>query len=184
MELHSSCRAAGHPCSPQHFDAQMLQSAFPDFRTRFDMCFMTIRNPFYRFLSEYNYRRRLWQHNKPRAAQEVFCSFEDWGRGIVRALRNTPSHLGNHLLPQHRFFLPGMRVYRMEHELPRLAADLSRMLKIEPPIHFPHLNRSAGILPSPHYPDALASFVRQYYAADFEMFGYSTVLNHEEPACR
>ncbi len=155
----------GLPCVPQHFHGALIEQLFaPGF---FDYSFCVPRNPYWRLLSEYNYRmgHRKWPWRLlPRPG------FALWVRRSLSRYDRNPYLYSNHLRPQVAFRIAGTEAFRLEDQQPALIARLSALGGLPPPAELPRTNASTplalGIDP------ATAALIHQFYRADFETFGY------------
>lgn len=154
-------------CSPQHMHAEMLQLMFH--LERFDLIFMTVREPLARFRSEYSMRHK---HDlKPDSAL-----VDAWTQRAFRQYDKNPFRFDNHLRPQSQFLLPGTEVYKLEHGLDRMAADLRDRFGLDLADEIPHRlarAKKSGI-PSEkvEISPATEQRVREFYREDYEQFGY------------
>lgn len=152
------------PCVPQHFHGAMIEALFaPDF---FDYSFCVPRNPYWRLLSEYNYRmghRHFpWRHLPA-------PSFARWVRRSFARYRANPFLYSNHIRPQVAFRIAGTEAFRLEDQQDALLARLSGIGGLEPR-SLPHTNAS-----TPRATDidpATAKLIYAFYREDFEAFGY------------
>jgi len=153
-------------CSPQHMHAALLEEVL---RVG-DMTatVMVVREPLARFRSEY-----LWRH---RSAPELdAATVEDWGRRLLGRYADDPYLRDNHVRPQAEFLLPGAGVHRYEDGLQAAVDDVARQVGQPPPtVPGPPVAdgpSSSDVVLTP----ALESELRDFYAADFETFGYGAV---------
>lgn len=157
-------------CSPQHMHASMLETILaPD---RFDLVFMTVREPLARFRSEYAMR------NPKPADAPTAAVVERWYDEASRAYAGNPFVHDNHLRPQSEFVLPNAQVYRLEDGLESMVADLNERFGLGlPPIVPRVMDRSiqSGFRSSDvPIGERLEQRLRVAYAEDFSRFGYST----------
>lgn len=152
------------PCVPQHFHGALIETLFaPDF---FDYSFCVPRNPYWRLLSEYNYRmghRRFpWRHLPA-------PSFARWVRRTLARYRADPFVYSNHIRPQVAFRIAGTEAFRLEDQQEALMARLSAIAGVAPQ-PLPHANAST---PRATVIDAkTAQLIHAFYRDDFETFGY------------
>ncbi|WP_172329199.1 sulfotransferase family 2 domain-containing protein [Mangrovicoccus sp. HB161399] len=146
----------------QHFDRQLYESCI-DFAAM-DFCFITVRHPVDRLLSEYRNSGN---------GQDI----AGWLRKLGNALDADPYFLDNHFRPQVDFYLPPMAVFRQEDRYDAAwarAFDASHGLGFEVFETERKLDTQAKARPlSPAEADAVAGFCRSRYQADFEVFGYA-----------
>ncbi len=154
-------------CSPQHMHAEMLKLLFN--LDRFDLVFMTVRDPLARFRSEYGMRHRddlrTDSHLVDAWASQTFAKYEV-----------NPFLLDNHLRPQSEFLLPGAEVYRLEDGLGRMSEDLQNRFGIhldaEVPHHMSRAEQSGVSSGQVELSPETEKHLREFYRDDFEQFGY------------
>jgi len=154
-------------CSPQHMHGEMLELMFH--LDRFDLIFMTVRDPLARFRSEYSMRHR----DDLRTDSELV---DAWAERAFRKSRDNPFWHDNHLRPQHEFLVPGAVVYRLEDGLDNMASDLRRRFGLDLGAQVPHhMSRAqqSGV-PSEKVEVSARTEqrVREFYADDYAQFGY------------
>ncbi|WEG07907.1 sulfotransferase family 2 domain-containing protein [Microbacterium horticulturae] len=156
-------------CSPQHMHAAQLEEIFR--LDRFDLVFMVVRDPVARFRSEYVYK-----HRKEKTVSRRGDVVSAWARKQFRAYESNPYVLDNHLRPQHEFWMPAARVYRLEDGIDEMLSDLNRRFEIGVTAGGRALNskKEAGFSSSEvEMPDELTEFVCDFYRDDFTRFGYT-----------
>ncbi|MBV7410315.1 sulfotransferase family 2 domain-containing protein [Maritimibacter sp. DP1N21-5] len=154
------------PCVPQHFHGEMIEKLFaPDF---FDYAFSVTRNPYARILSEYNYR--MQHRHKPYRWFPV-PSFETWLKTTLGRYRRDPYVYSNHIRPQIAFRIAGSRSFRLEDQIGNLMSELAEETGVDAPPALPHANRSTKRATA--MTEAAAQLIQDFYAMDFETFGYS-----------
>ncbi len=164
--FHFPLKKYGLPCPPQHFHAEMIEALFgPGF---FDYSFAVVRNPFWRLLSEYNYRM---SHRRRRERIFPMPSFDRWVRGVLRRYQADPFIYSNHIRPQVEFLIEGTEVFRLESELPKLQHRLATLCSIKALPEIPVVNRSTARENA--ISEATAQTLCEFYREDFERFGYS-----------
>lgn len=153
--------------SPQHMHADVLRATFR--LERFDAIFMTVREPLARFRSEYVMRR-------PGGAGLDAASVEEWARKRLTTYQADPYIHDNHLRPQNEFYLPGVRVYRLEDGLEAMVSDLNQSLDLDLPPEVPHEMEGGrnGEFSSRdvQLSERLTTTLTTFYAADYERFSY------------
>ena len=154
-------------CSPQHWHASMLDTIFQV--DRFDLVFMTVREPIARFRSEYAMRN---SGSGAPSAEAV----EQWHHETSRAYARDPFVHDNHLRPQSEFLLPGARVYRLEDGLEPMVAELNAAfdLGLDPKVSRVMDRHAESGFSSSQVPvsERLERWLRATYAEDFLRFGY------------
>lgn len=155
--------------SPQHVDAQTLQSLIP--LSFFDAMFAVVRHPVPRTVSTYHFQREV----EGRIPAEL--SFSDW----LKDLETTGFAMfeyDNHVLPMDLLVPQAATIFHLEHSLDGLVVwlDLLTGNKNGPRVVMPENARGAlvsvkseKVTPTP---EDIARIGR-LYAADFERFGYS-----------
>ena len=166
-------RARRHPpnqlrtCSPQHMHADLLAQTLR--LDRMDVSVMVVREPLARFRSEY-----LWRHRREPGLTAV--DVEAWGRRMLQRFEADPFVLDNHVRPQVRFRVPGVRVHRYEDGLQAALDDVARVcgLATAPQVAPAPTAEGAGPRSSdvPLTPE-LEGTLREFYREDFEELGYS-----------
>lgn len=154
-------------CSPQHLHAEMLDQLLQ--LSRFDLIFMLVREPIARFRSEYTHRNRNDLHTDA-------ASVEAWTERVLTRYGTNPYLFDNHVRPQSEFALPGCEVYRLEDGLERMAEDLRSRFGLSLHPEVPHamdrVKRTGVSSNEVQISPRTDSMVREFYAADFERFGY------------
>jgi hypothetical protein len=154
-------------CSFQHLHGEAL-GALLDVAA-FDVVFLLVRDPLARFRSEYAMRNQ----KDPRTDA---ATVEQWGMRTLDAYATNPWIRDNHLRPQAEFLVEGAEVFRLEdgmsNVVARLNAEHALGLGTEIP-HAMHSRRRSGISSSSvELSPRLEQRLREFYAADFEAFGY------------
>lgn len=152
-------------CSPQHMHGKILRAVFD--LDAFDAVFMTVRDPYRRFQSEYAAR------NRDPAKRPI----DMWAKQALRKYRASPFAFDNHLRPQSAFHVPGAAVFRQEEGYgpewrDHMSDLLGDRLTGEPARDNANRDR-AGYDPAAHHPspDVWARF-QALYDPDYEAFGY------------
>ena len=165
QSLYQKHRPKEFPCVPQHFHGALLDTLFaPGF---FDVSFCVTRNPFSRVLSEYNYRI-----TRPRLKNRILPkpSFDTWLRRALTGFRRDGYIHSNHIRPQHEFLIKGTQAFRLENGLGDLQDLLSDVTGIAWDAEIPRKNES--IMTATGFSRTAAALVQDFYARDFEFFGY------------
>jgi hypothetical protein len=152
-------------CAYQHMHADMLQAILR--LTKFRLIFSVIRHPIERFKSAHQWNTF---HNP--------MDIEEWGPMVFDQYQEDPFLLDNHIRPQSEFILPQTKIFKYEDGLgDRLIDQIESLAEIS----ITHrtferrndISTNAGrrsgetdISPS------LRRRVEDFYARDFEMFGY------------
>lgn len=163
--LYQKQRPEVFPCVPQHFHAEVLDTLFaPGF---FDYSFCVTRNPYARILSEYNYRI-----NEPRLKNKLLPkpSFERWLKSALSTFEKNGFVHSNHVRPQHEFLIKGTEAFRLEDGLEPLQNRLAELTGI--PLEDQIATKNRSIKRETVISDVAAAQIREFYAADFERFGY------------
>ncbi len=152
-------------CSPQHMEGTALEQRLQ--LSSFDLIFMTVREPMARFRSEVLMQAPAMQKGWTRAADEKM-------RKALRSLADDPYVLDNHLRPQHEFYVPTARVFRLEDGLDTLAHALRDDHEVDIPTEMPHNRVHAGKKSSAtvELPQDIEGMARELYHQDFIRFGY------------
>lgn len=158
-------------CSPQHMHSKMLQQQL--LTHKFDGMFMTTRHPYERFCSEYCYSNKS---NCDTSAEAI----ENWARKIFKAYSKDNFILDNHIRPQHEFYVPGTKIYKLEMGFKKIVQDLSRKYKIElayQGIHEMSCKKESGFCSGDvKLNDTVKSMLNVHYRRDFQLFGYAPDL--------
>lgn len=153
------------PCVPQHFHGDLIDALFaPGF---FDYSFAVPRNPYWRLLSEYNYRmghRRWYERWYPTP------SFSLWVNYVLSRYKSHPYIYSNHIRPQVEFAIDNTETYRLEDQLPQLYGRIGQMLDVGTVPSLPQANRS--VTRQAVIDAATAEKIHTFYRKDFETFGY------------
>jgi Sulfotransferase family len=152
---------AGQALPLQHFHAKLLQGMFaPGF---FDYAFMIVRDPLERLKSEYRYCRKLGR-------ADSMLPFGLWVDLMLRLAAVTPGMRSNHYRPQADFLCFDAEIFRFEDGIDKILGTVSERAGLAAPSSVPHMRRSDPV-PIDAGPRWQAK-VRQFYAADYERFGY------------
>lgn len=165
LSFHNSHVAHGLPCVPQHFHAQLLAYLFDS--AFFDYSFAVVRNPYWRLLSEYNYRM------SQRGRREKIFPMPSFGRWVTSTLRKYEKDnylFSNHIRPQNEFVFPQTEVFRLEEGLDALEARLAQVLGAPLPAAIARSNRSSSVVDT--IDARTAAMIYDFYVKDFETFGY------------
>ncbi|MEL6433803.1 MAG: sulfotransferase family 2 domain-containing protein [Pseudomonadota bacterium] len=163
--LYQKHRPEIFPCVPQHFHGEVLDTLFaPGF---FDYSFCVTRNPYDRILSEYNYRINI-----PRLKNRLLPkpSFERWLKSALSTFKKNGYVHSNHVRPQHEFLIEDTETFRLEDGLGPLQARLTALTGIPLEEQIPTKNPS--IKSETKISEYEAGLIREFYADDFERFGY------------
>lgn len=163
------------PCVPQHFHAELIESLFGS--RFFDYSFAVVRNPYWRLLSEYNFR----MSHRPRR-ERIFPvpSFDRWLCKVLRRYRSNPYIYSNHIRPQVDFMVEGVEAFSLETDLPKLRHTLAALCQVDAPSEIPVTNRS--IIRETRISETAARLVYEFYREDFERFGYPQDSYGDRPA--
>lgn len=140
--------------------------------------FAVIRNPFDHAVSHYEYMKQY--RNKPIAERFSKLSFEEY-----LAFRARPKRLWDrkfvHLADQAHFLVDEQDHLLVQHiiHMENLDAELAAFASKQglPDFTLPHVNnakaRKSSRRTADYYSDEAVALVRQIYARDFQLFGYS-----------
>ena len=163
-------RARRHPvsqlrtCSPQHMHADLLGQTLR--LDRMDVSVMVVREPLARFRSEY-----LWRHRREPGLEPA--DVEAWGRRVLRRYDGDPFVLDNHVRPQVRFRVPGVRVHRYEDGLQAAVDDAAAVCGLPAPRVAAAPEPSARSSRDVPLTAALEETLREFYREDFAELGYA-----------
>jgi hypothetical protein len=154
-------------CSPQHMHRTMLETLFR--MERFDGVFMTVREPFARFRSEYAMRNQSAVTADPEHVDE-------WAERAFLRYAENPFVFDNHLRPQSEFYVPGCRVYRLEDGLEGVVRDLNARWDLglveEVPRVMDRQVASGSASSEVRVSATLEARLRACYSEDLSRFGY------------
>jgi hypothetical protein len=145
--------------TPQHLHAAIYTRWIP--KAFYDYGFAVVRNPFARLASEY----------KMRVTGAGSLPFGDWLDSIFRAYTDRPYIGDNHFRPQVEFIAPNLQIFRFEEDIPSIIEKVFAILDIKGAHPIPHLRR--GDEQIIRCDRAAVRRIAQFYAADFEAFGYN-----------
>ncbi|WP_238368589.1 sulfotransferase family 2 domain-containing protein [Mesobacterium pallidum] len=174
-------------CTAQHLRYEDFEELFGE--GAFDYAFMTVRDPFARLASEYRMQIEL--------AKERFFGemqkFTPWLAQTLARFERDPFVLDNHIRPQWEFGGDDVEVFRLEEGLETILARVAGKIGVPAPEGIAHAlktggtgpktkgkwarardARAAAARPAPRLRWTKANIrrVREFYAADFEEFGY------------
>ncbi|MEQ9693746.1 sulfotransferase family 2 domain-containing protein [Shimia sp. SDUM112013] len=160
-------------CSVQHLHRSAIDRIFPADMFRYE--FAIVRDPFRRIESEFKFRmglkERSRRNTRPPELDSEPSVFADWLRFAFDHYAAHPFLFDNHLRPQQEFIGEKTQVFRLEDGLGSVFARLSEVTgrKIaEPALRF---QKSKDLVVA--WTDQDRALVRDFYAGDFEQFGYS-----------
>lgn len=163
-----------------HVDARYYRRIFgSDFWKYFKFTF--VRNPYARLVSAYEFLKRGGHPASPndqRFRDEILCEYTDFSEFVLRWLEPNRRWLRPHFRPQHEFVRLGRRlVMDFVGHVECLQDDfctVCKQLGIKATLE--HLNDTGPrrtSLEEYYASDAVIQRVREVYAMDFEMLGYS-----------
>jgi hypothetical protein len=154
-------------CTPQHMHAALLRETFA--LRRFDVVFMTVREPVARFRSEFGMRNR----DLPYVDE---ATVEAWAHDVLDRYTRNPYVLDNHVRPQSAFLLPRAEVHHLEVGLPAIVdrLDAAHGLGLTATDHRLLDRAAASGFSSADVPVSrgLERRLQEFYRDDFARFGY------------
>lgn len=99
--------------------------------------------------------------------------FSRWLEDVMERVKGDPWLLDNHLRPQWEFIADGVEVSYFENGLLQVLEKVADRMGIAPPGEAPHVRRVEEGVPRVHWSRTDKLRVQEYYAQDFERFGYS-----------
>lgn len=156
-------------CTPQHMQAEVLQSFVPE--AFYDMRFAVVRDPQSRLISEFKMRRA---GRKLRGLRPI--GFAAWVRQTFARYAKNPYVFDNHIRPQTELIPPGTRTFKFEDGLEAVLEHVSKELESRPP-KIPHLR--TGEAASVKVSDDVAEKIAAFYREDYSRFGYSSRAPHD-----
>jgi hypothetical protein len=131
----------------------------------FDYTFMVVREPLERLKSEYRYSRMLGR-------ADAILPFGVWTKLMLGFAARAPSMRSNHYRPQSEFYCFAAEVFRFEDGIHKILNTLSQRLGLPAALSVPHERGSNHI--AIDTPAHTIRKVQQFYATDYEKFGYET----------
>jgi hypothetical protein len=165
LSFHNSRVGHGLPCVPQHFHAELLDYLFDE--SFIDYSFAVVRNPYWRLLSEYNYRM---SHRRRHQAVFPRPSFRRWVTSTLSRYARNQYVYSNHIRPQVQFLFPDTEVFRLEDGLDVMKKRLAEVLGSIPRSEILQRNQSVPLVES--IDKGTAAIIQDFYAEDFAKFGY------------
>jgi hypothetical protein len=151
-------------CSPQHMCREQMRAVFT--LSRFKYIFMTVRNPYKRLISEFR-----MQHET--TTQPV--DFNAWAQKILKQCPTAPYMMDNHIRPQADFHVDRADIFKQEDRyddrwVAKLVAKTGikfddpnvRHQRVAENTHTARINMT----------DETSALIKNFYAKDFEQFGY------------
>lgn len=152
---------------PRHQPAAVLEQVYlPE---TIDYAFTVVRHPIARLVSEYRYQRRV---HRLQLSRFRFLGFDVWLHYSLWRTTTEPHYRDGHFRPQVHFPCFDSEVFRYEDGLAAVMNGVSRATGVPLPPHTPDRNVSPYRTVS--ISKASLNRIAQFYAADFERFGYST----------
>jgi len=142
--------------------------------------FTFVRNPYTRLVSAYEFLRNgghpAWPRDQ-RFRDEVLSNYVDFADFVLRWLKPRPQRPEPHFRPQHEFLEMGGRlVMDFVGRVERIDVDFATVcdrLGIQAQLgRLNPTNENHGTLGDYYSSDAVERRVRDFYARDFELFGY------------
>ncbi|SIQ34284.1 Sulfotransferase family protein [Paracoccus thiocyanatus] len=166
LRLFSQGIPAAMKCTPQHLRMQDIRALLGE--GYFDQALTVVRNPYDRIASEYRMRAHLAKAGFFKGLPIFSLWLEEW----LNRQKREPFCLDNHLRPQWEFLGSEVETFRFEDGLQAPLARMAEWLDIAPPESLPHDLRPDPLEIAWDQVDRIR--VRDHYARDFEMLGYST----------
>ena len=159
---------------PAHYDYEICERLF---RLEAIYSFAIVRNPLHRMISEY--RWAVSNSTLPDSIKKyTFSEFVDFALGKYQQDEN---FLAGHLKPQRMFVGKNLtKIFKYEQGLNAIVASVFADTGLKPggAIEIPLVNKSVRLPVKIKDPDVVA--IRNMYAGDFELFGYSSDLSDLE----
>lgn len=153
-------------CTPQHFRMNECLELFG--AGYFDFAFTIVRNPFDRIASEFR-MRYLMTKNGFFGGRLPFAT---WVEAATEMYGRDKWALDNHLRPQWDFIGEGLKIYRYEDGLDRIAADVCETAGLPAPGPLRRERASADFDGELTWDIPSITRVRTLYADDFGVFKY------------
>ena len=150
----------GCPCSPQHYDAELLTKLFQEEDFRY--VFMVTRHPVERMVSQFKWEKKFRPDTSP---------FSHWLDDSLRKARADPYYRDNHFRPQFEFECLGAEIFRLEEGLSNLFARLGTVTGTAYAEELCRDNAAPGevVQIGPHD----RALINDTYAQDLERYGYA-----------
>lgn len=156
----------GGTFGPRHQPAHVLKSVY--FPEMIDYAFMVVRHPVARLVSEYRYQRR---HGTIQVSRLRMFGFDAWLRYALFRLKSDPNWRVGHFRPQMQYECFESEVFRYEDGLAKVVKRVSDITHTA--IHdYPAQTNVSKPLPV-HISQTSLYLIADYYASDFERYGYS-----------
>lgn len=156
--------AYGRRVRLRHLHAEPLQELY--LPGCFDWCFMIVRHPEQKLISEYRYHRR-----RGGLRPQNFMSFSVWLRYSFARAHLNPSYRENHFRPQTEFRAFDAEVFRLEDGLSQVEARFGTVTDLGGQLA--SISRENVSPPTPVVVSELdRALINSRYAADYEAFGY------------
>ena len=160
-------------CSPQHLAVEHLGRLVP--LEWIEHSFAVVRHPIDRFVSAYNY--------VVANSENISATMgpEEWFDRSQRLAKYEPFHNDNHLRPADDLVPEGAAAFKLEEGLGQVGDWLDRTFGPSDKVSgFGHRNHSAKetteIREGDGLSDAFAARLFDYYARDFDRFGYERTI--------
>ncbi len=165
-------------CTPQHMHAEQINQIFK--LEIFNYTFMTVRNPIFRFRSEFIMREFIIRNqngNRDRGQSE---DINRWWKMIKKNYHENSFALDNHIRPQVEFYINGVDVYKQEDGFDE---DWARNLEAKIGIKFEHLTIPRRKNTEKDFEEEIKKIVlkdstrkeiQSFYQQDYAFFNYST----------
>lgn len=161
-------------CTPQHFRMSDLDLLFA--KPYFDYAFSIVRNPYSRIESDYRMRAKLQANGFFGEAQP----FSLWLENAMERVRRDRWLFDNHLRPQWEFIEDNVEVFRFEDGLEDVLRRVSDRIGAEPPDSMEQALRVGDCIPRVEWTRTDKLRVQDYYARDFECFGYGREIDDSD----
>jgi hypothetical protein len=156
---------------PDHLANDDLEEFLPP---KIDYAFAVVRHPVARMISEYRYQRG--------SSRLSWFNFSNWLRVVIECAKREPRMYENHIRPQSDLVPEFAEPFKIEEGCEALVEHIDDVVcGPAPEVAVPHLNRSEKIDVHLTQEDVLT--IRDFYAVDYERFGYRhldlAVLPHD-----
>ena len=126
-----------------------------------------VRNPYDRMESEY-----FWRTDEQFKNLGVRPDFSTWVINNIRAAKQNPYHLDNHLRPQTDFIDTEVKIFKFEEGLALVVHELSEQLSIDIPVDFDIVKLNASDRQEVNWSVEALNLANSHYKNDFIQLKY------------
>jgi hypothetical protein len=164
-------------CSRQHMHAEQINQLYN--LKKFNYVFMTVRNPVFRFRSEFIMRNTTF-NEEPKVFWKRKKDINAWWKMARKNFSRNPYTNDNHIRPQSDFYIKGVDIFKQEDSYDEVWAQKLES-KIGVKFDFLSIQRRKDVeqdygddLKKIILSDATFEEIKNFYQADYSLFNYST----------